>query len=474
MPRGLWLRGVVGMVLELAAVRDARPVPALRTLLLGPAAQRLPERVEAAVRREQAQGEVIVTLIQALAIVLFGVLYTLTPKAFPPNVPFEPVPLALAVYALFTAARLALALRGRLREWFLALSVVADVVLLMVTIWSFHLQYGAPPAIYLKAPTLMYVFILIALRTLRFEPGYVLLCGAAAALGWLLLVAYALLDDPRVMVTHDFAAYAMSYSVLVGAEVDKVVSILVVTLILALALHRARGLLGRALREQQAAADLSRFFAPEIAGRIARAELDLEPGQAELREAAVLVVDLRGFTPLSARLSPPQVMALLADYQGRMVAAIRRHGGSVDKFLGDGILASFGAVRASATFAADAARAVEAVVEEAAAWAEGRRAAGEEPLAVGVALASGRVMFGCVGDHDRLEYTVIGEAVNLAAKLEKHGKAEAASALLPAETLALAEAQGFRPSLPWQRRAGRTVAGMPEPVDLAVLPRGEG
>src|SRR5689334_5994798 len=140
MPCGLWLRGVVGMVLELAAVRDARPVPALRTLLLGPAAQRLPERVEAAVRREQAQGEVIVTLIQALAIVLFGVLYALTPKAFPPNVPFEPVPLALGAYALFTAARLAL--RGRLRERFLALSVVADVALLMVTIWSFHLQYG--------------------------------------------------------------------------------------------------------------------------------------------------------------------------------------------------------------------------------------------------------------------------------------------------------------------------------------------
>src|SRR4051812_44346030 len=139
----------------------------------------------------------------------------------------------------------------------------------MVTIWSFHLQYGAPPAIYLKAPTLMYVFILIALRTLRFEPGYVLLCGAAAALGWLLLVAYALLDDPRVMVTHNFAVYAMSYSVLVGAEVDKVVSILVVTLILALALHRARGLLGRALREQQAGAHPSRLFAPAIAGPVA-------------------------------------------------------------------------------------------------------------------------------------------------------------------------------------------------------------
>ena len=80
------------------------------------------------------------------------------------------MPLALAVYALFTAARCALACAAPAADWFLALSVVADITLLMVTIWSFHLQYQAPPAIYLKAPTLMYAFILIALRTLRFEP----------------------------------------------------------------------------------------------------------------------------------------------------------------------------------------------------------------------------------------------------------------------------------------------------------------
>ena len=55
--------------------------------------------------------------------------------------------------------------------------------MLIITIWSFHLQYRAPPALYLKAPTLMYVFIFIALRTLRFEPGSVLLAGGCAALG---------------------------------------------------------------------------------------------------------------------------------------------------------------------------------------------------------------------------------------------------------------------------------------------------
>ena len=63
----------------------------------------------------------------------------------------------------------------------------------MVTIWSFHLQYQEPPPIYLKAPTMLYAFILIALRTLRFEPWLVMLAGSSAAAGWLVLVAYAVL-----------------------------------------------------------------------------------------------------------------------------------------------------------------------------------------------------------------------------------------------------------------------------------------
>jgi adenylate cyclase len=315
------------------------------------------------------------------------------------------------------------------------------------------------------------VFILVALRTLRFEPGYVLLCGAAGATGWAALVAYALLADPDATRTHSFATYATSNSVLLGAELDKIVSILMVTLILALALHRARALLARAARERQATADLSRFFAPEIAGRITGSEMDLEPGQAELREAAVLMVDLRGFTPLAASLPPAEVMRLLSDYQARMVAAVRAHGGSVDKFMGDGILASFGAAWASPAWAAEGAAALEAVAAAAEAWARARADAGERPVTVGAALAGGTVMFGCVGDRDRLEYTVIGEPVNLAAKLEKHGKAEVAAAVLPAAILELAETQGFRPALAWEIRRARAVAGVSEPLDLALLPR---
>lgn len=441
-----------------------------RALFGVPAPRILPRRVQDAIRREQDASEIIVTLIQVLAIATFAALYSLSPRAFPPGVPFEPVPLALGVYALFTLARLVLAVRRRLPAWFLAVSVVVDVALLMVTIWSFHLQYAAPPAIYFKAPTLMYVFILIALRTLRFEPRYVVLAGTTAALGWLTLVLYALWATPDVRRTRSFADYAMSYDILLGAEFDKLISIVMVTAVLALALRRAQTLLARAVSEQQAAAGLSRFFAPEVAGRITGAEMDLAPGEAEQRQAAILFIDLRGFTPLAERLPPVEVMRLLSDYQARMVRVIRETGGSIDKYLGDGILASFGATRASPTYAADGLRALEGVVTAGDVWAEERRRAGLPPLAIGAALAAGTVMSGTVGDATRLEYTVIGEPVNLAAKLEKHCKQERATAVLPLATLRLAQAQGQASAGIWQVRGRCSVGGVATPIDLAVWP----
>ena len=73
--------------------------------------------------------------------------------------------------------------RGRLPNWLLVVSVVMDMGLLMALIWSFHIQYMQPASFYLKAPTMIYVFIFIALRALRCEPRFILISAAAAALG---------------------------------------------------------------------------------------------------------------------------------------------------------------------------------------------------------------------------------------------------------------------------------------------------
>ncbi|MBI3708770.1 MAG: adenylate/guanylate cyclase domain-containing protein [Proteobacteria bacterium] len=430
----------------------------------------LPERVRQQIATEQQRGEILVGWVQMGAMAIFATLYTIAPKTFSTDAPFAPVPWALSAYFCFTVLRLWLSYRRALPGWFLSASVVVDMALLLGMIWSFHLQYQQVPAFYLKAPTMLYVFIFIALRTLRFEVRYVLLAGAVAALGWLSLVAYAAMFDPGGMpVTHDYVKYMTSATILWGGEFDKIISILLVSAVLAVALSRARRMLVRAVTQGTAASDLKRFFAPEIASRITGAEQIVRPGQGEIRDAATLFIDLRGFTPLARSLDPNALMMLLAEYQARLVPVIQKHGGSIDKFLGDGIMASFGAARMCDSYAADALRAVDDLFAEATAWRAERQAAGAPAPRVGAAVATGSVVFGAVGDDTRLEYTVIGDAVNLAAKLEKHTKAAKVQALTTAETYALACTQGYAPPGLKAERPSSKVDGVSESVDLVVL-----
>jgi adenylate cyclase len=442
-----------------------------RRWVLGPdVPMRVPKRVQDAITRQQDDAEILVGWVQVLAIVTFGALYSLTPKAFPPNVPFEPVPWALAFYSLFTILRLWLAYRRALTRPFLALSVVVDVAVLMVTIWSFHIQYGQPAALYVKAPTLLYVFILIALRTLRFEPWLVLLAGFSAATGWLVLVAYAIYGDPQgMMITRDYVAYMTSFKILIGAEFDKIISIAMVTLILAVAIVRARKLLLVAASERLAAAELSRFFDPEVAAQITTSETGVRPGEAVSRDAAIVMVDLRGFTRLAGQLDPNAVVRLLEEYQVRVVRAVRAHGGNIDKYLGDGILVSFGAAQPSARAAADALRAIEGLLAALDSWNRERGDAGLPPLGFGAAMAVGPVLFGAVGSEDRLEYTVIGDAVNLTAKLEKATKDERVRALTTLDAFERARAEGYESAGETPVRRQRPVAGVGTPLDLVVL-----
>lgn len=429
----------------------------------------LPDRVRRTIALQEEQAEILIGWVQAGLLVTFFVLYTLSPK--PVNdTAFQPVGLFLAVYAVFTGLRLWLAHRRRLPNWLVDVSIVADMALLMGLIWSFHIQYDQPPSFYLKAPTLLYVFIFLSLRALRFEPRFILASGVAAVVGWGALVIFAVKDDlTREMITRDYVQYLTGNKILLGAEFDKMISIIVVAIILTVAVSRARALLVTAVRETQAAADLKRFFDPAVASTITQADQVPGPGQGAVREAAILMVDIRGFTRRAARSAPEETIRLLTDYQERIVPAIRAHNGTIDKFLGDGVMATFGAVEPSDTGAADALRAMEAVLAAGDAWAETLRAAGDAaPPRVNAAVACGPVVVGTVGWADRLEFTVIGDAVNLAAKLESANKGFAAAGLAPQATLDLARTQGFTTDRRLTPLPAATVAGVDARLDLVA------
>jgi adenylate cyclase len=340
----------------------------------------------------------------------------------------------------------------------------------MVTIWSFHLQYSQPPGLYLKAPTLLYVFIIIALRALRFEPRWVVLAGATACLGWLALVLYAIRSQGMAsLVTHSYVEYMTSLKILVGAEVDKMISLGAVTAVLTLALLRARRLLVRSTAEATAAAELSRFFAPEIAQTIVSADEAIRPGDGMLRDAAAMFVDLRGFTTLAGMLEPKALIGLLGEYQGRVVRTVRAHRGSITTFLGDGVMITFGATRPSPTAAADALAAAAELLDVLGRWQEERRGSGLPAPGIGVGVCFGTVTYGAIGGEGRLEYAVIGDPVNRAAKIQNATKAEQVRGLTTRDTYELACRQGFQPRAACEQRARRTVAGVAEPLDLVVL-----
>lgn len=430
----------------------------------------IPERVQNAIEAQQKTSEKLVGWVQLAVVLFFGLLYVVSPKTFSREMTFEPVPWFVAVFLGFTLVRLYLAYRHNLPSPLLYFSVVIDIGLLLGMIWSFHLQYEQPPSFYLKAPTLLYVFIFIALRALRFEARYVIFAGIAAAVGWAGMALYAILaSGPTHTVTRDYVTYLTANRILIGAELEKVVIILAVTAILAVAINRAHRMLIRAVAEKTAAHDLARFFSPEIARQITTAEQEVTVGTGQVRDAAILMVDIRGFTRLATTVAPDDLICLLAEYQSRLVPIIQRYGGTIDKFMGDGIMATFGAAVTSPSYGADALKTVDDIMEAVAAWGIELQQAGKPPLQVGAAAATGSIIFGAVGDETRLEYTVIGDAVNLSAKLEKHTKSEGVQALCPAETFEIATRQGYRPRLNPIHRKSRRIEGVARPVDIVIL-----
>ncbi|CAN0464810.1 unnamed protein product, partial [Discosporangium mesarthrocarpum] len=138
-----------------------------------PATPTLPPRVLADIARQQDRSERIISIVQLAIVLTFGTLFLIAPRPTETMLDFDLVPWALVVYLVFTLIRLWASCRMRLPGWFLTLSIIIDMALLMALIWSFHRTYQQPPSFYLKAPTLLYVFIFIALRALRFDALYV-------------------------------------------------------------------------------------------------------------------------------------------------------------------------------------------------------------------------------------------------------------------------------------------------------------
>ncbi|MES2095164.1 MAG: adenylate/guanylate cyclase domain-containing protein [Pseudomonadota bacterium] len=186
-----------------------------------------------------------------------------------------------------------------------------------------------------------------------------------------------------------------------------------------------------------------RFLDPRMVNRlIEHGQVDYR-NEAELRDLSVLFSDIRGFTALSERAAPEDVIAMLNGYFAKQVEIIFEHNGTLDKFMGDGIMAFWGAPVANPDSARDAVAAALAMVDGLAAL---RAELGElgKDLAIGIGIHTGAAVVGFVGSSTRLDYTAIGDTVNLASRVESLTKNVAQILVTQASRDAAGDAFGWR------------------------------
>ncbi len=175
-------------------------------------------------------------------------------------------------------------------------------------------------------------------------------------------------------------------------------------------------LIERMRREAVVLSNFQRYFTPDLALQIAGQEGEIQLGGAK-RQVVVLFSDIRGFTSLSERMSPDEIASLLNRYFTEMVEIVFEHGGTLDKFMGDALMALWGAPIARADDADRATQAALAMQRALAGLNERWIRQGLPPLSIGIGINAGEVFAGNIGSARRLEYTVIGDAVNTAARL---------------------------------------------------------
>lgn len=323
----------------------------------------------------------------------------------------------IALYGVGALIGVLLAWRGIFHPVIPYLFVTFDVALLAAEVLMLTRMMGMQFTSAFSVPAAALIFVILIHASMRFRPW--LIIYAAVLFASLVEAGGQYFAVSGLRPLHDTMPMMHSnMSGLLNFQILPIVVIGLSALTLFLIGRRTRRLLVRSLDHAARTARLSRFFSPNLAARLA----DQEPDgvlKGRRQPVAVLFVDIRGFTTLGETMAPEDLGAFLSDYRLRLTEPVFRHGGTVDKFIGDAIMAVFGSPLQRDDDAERAVRCALDILVAAELWSTERQAAGQPPIAIGIGAHYGEVFAGAVGGEQLLEYTVIGDTVNVAERLER-------------------------------------------------------
>ena len=272
-----------------------------------------------------------------------------------------------------------------------------------------------------------YFYVLLAAATLAYSWRTMFAFGVWTAGLWLValaLVSVFGLEIPKLSenAALAFVGYERMSAILdpnnpnIPARVQEVIIFMIVAATLALNTRRNNQLIIQQANIARERANLSRHFPPNIVDQMADSDQPL--GAIRSQDVAVMFVDIVGFTQMAGHQTPDEVISLLRQFHGRLEGLVFEHHGTLDKFLGDGLMATFGTPNPGPHDAVNALRCGCEMLSEIETWNTTRIEAGAEPIKVSIGLHYGAVVLGDIGSERRLEYAVLGDTVNVASRLE--------------------------------------------------------
>lgn len=336
-----------------------------------------------------------------------------------------------------------------------------------------------PTAIQYRFEGFSYFYVFLAGATLAYSWRTVQTIGLWTGIIWLAGVGMVAIfgtqiPDLTTRVQQALTGYERIFEIIdpnsinFPGRIQEVVIFIIVAAILGMKSRRSARLLAQQAGIAAERANLSRYFPPTMVDELARRSTPM--GGTRTQDVAVLFADIVGFTRLAEESQPEAVISLLRQYHALLEEAVFAHGGTLDKYLGDGVMASFGTPSTGPNDARNALNAAFAMLSAMERLNQQRSADGLESVRISVGVHFGPVTLGDIGTARRMEFAMLGDTVNVAARIEAATRqfpcalavSQAAMSALGEESAQLDYQQRMQP------HKSVSLRGREEPVDLWI------
>ena len=284
-----------------------------------------------------------------------------------------------------------------------------------------------PTAMQYKFDNFLYFFVFLGFATMAYSWRTIIAFATWTTGLWLAALALVAAFGREIPALSESVAAALvgnermlefldPNNIHIAARIQEVVVFAIVAGILALNGWRTNQLILKQSNVARERANLARHFPPTIVNELA--DRDQPLGDVRSQFVTVMFTDIVGFTRMTEQQSPDDVVAMLREFHGLMESAVFNNHGTLDKFLGDGIMATFGTPDPSPDDAANALKCAREMMASIDQWNRERHDDGRDPIRLSIGIHSGEVVLGDIGSERRLEFATLGDTVNVASRLE--------------------------------------------------------